>query len=164
MSGVMCHVSHVTCHILFYFSFSFFGQNCGASRWRVCYQRGLPRLVFTFGGCFLDLILILYKLKVFLQWCIDLGYCFYVPLLHHHLQFNHNIRSCVSNQIKPQILVFFFSSFHIVISFLGCRFVLILGCTFTRHASPCKILISKYYSFSIGLGNIGLKVSKSIKT
>ena len=22
------------------------GQNCEASRWRVCYQRGLPRLVF----------------------------------------------------------------------------------------------------------------------
>ena len=23
------------------------GQNGGASRWRVCYQRGLPRLVFV---------------------------------------------------------------------------------------------------------------------
>ena len=23
------------------------GQSGGASRWRVCYQRGLPRLVFT---------------------------------------------------------------------------------------------------------------------
>ena len=22
------------------------GQSCGASRWRVCYQKGLPRLVF----------------------------------------------------------------------------------------------------------------------
>ena len=26
------------------------GQNGGASRWRVCYQRGLPRLVFLEGG------------------------------------------------------------------------------------------------------------------
>ena len=50
VSCVMCHVSHVTCHvsqvthILFYFiSFS---QSCEASRWRVCYQQGLPHLVF----------------------------------------------------------------------------------------------------------------------
>ena len=28
-------------------SSSFFGQSGGASRWRVCYQRGLPRLVLT---------------------------------------------------------------------------------------------------------------------
>ena len=50
-----CHLSHVTCHmskknyILIIFS-SFFckkiGQSVGASRWRVCYQWGLPRLVF----------------------------------------------------------------------------------------------------------------------
>ena len=37
----MCHVArHVT-----FFSF-FFGQSGEAYRWRVCYQRGLPRLVF----------------------------------------------------------------------------------------------------------------------
>ena len=29
----------------FYF-IKIFGQSGGASRWRVCYQRGLPRLVF----------------------------------------------------------------------------------------------------------------------
>ena len=70
MSHVTCHVPHVTCHVshvtcqeicflhfnilfLFYFfsSSSFFyvkkiRQSGGASRWRVCYQRGLPRLVF----------------------------------------------------------------------------------------------------------------------
>ena len=40
ISGVMFHVSHVI------FSFSFFGQSSEASWWRVCYQRGLPRLVF----------------------------------------------------------------------------------------------------------------------
>ena len=27
--------------------FFFFGQRCGASQWRVCYQRGLPRLYLT---------------------------------------------------------------------------------------------------------------------
>ena len=36
MSCVTCYVSRVTC---------FFGQSGGASRWSVCYQRGLPRLV-----------------------------------------------------------------------------------------------------------------------
>ena len=45
---VTCHVSRVTCHMshFFYFYF-FFGQNGEAYRWRVCYQRGLPRLVCT---------------------------------------------------------------------------------------------------------------------
>ena len=46
MSGVRCQVSRVTC-LFFFFFFFFFGQKVGASRWRVCYQRGLPRLVFN---------------------------------------------------------------------------------------------------------------------
>ena len=44
MSCVTCHVSHVSCHML-RISFSFFRQSVGASRWTVCYQRDLPRLV-----------------------------------------------------------------------------------------------------------------------
>ena len=68
---VMCHLSHVTCHIspvtchlspakcpknLYFFhtkkKIVFFnlvqknGQSGVASRWRVCYQQGLPRLFF----------------------------------------------------------------------------------------------------------------------
>ena len=55
VSHVTCHVSRVTCHLshvifLFYIYIFFLrkkiGQSGGASRWRVCYQRGLPRLVF----------------------------------------------------------------------------------------------------------------------
>ena len=43
----MCHVSRVTCHmsILFFYFTKKIGQSDGASWWRVCYQRGLPRLV-----------------------------------------------------------------------------------------------------------------------
>ena len=44
MSRVTCHVSRVTCHIFFSF---FFRQSGEAYRWRVCYQRGLPRLVLV---------------------------------------------------------------------------------------------------------------------
>ena len=44
----MCHVSHVTCHI--FFIYFFFGRSGEAYRWRVCYQRGLPRLVFEAAG------------------------------------------------------------------------------------------------------------------
>ena len=40
-----CHVSHVTCHMSKGIFFCFF-QNIGASWWMVCYQRGLPCLVF----------------------------------------------------------------------------------------------------------------------
>ena len=39
MSGVTCQVSHVRCHHFF------FKQSGGTSRWRVCYQWGLPSLV-----------------------------------------------------------------------------------------------------------------------
>ena len=42
MSRVTCHMSHVIC-LLFLL---LFGQSGEAYRWRVCYQRGLPRLVF----------------------------------------------------------------------------------------------------------------------
>ena len=59
VSRVTCHLSPVTCHmshvfflffIYIFFSSSFFtlkqiGQSGGASCRRVCYQRGLPRLV-----------------------------------------------------------------------------------------------------------------------
>ena len=48
---VTCDVSHVPCRmsLLFLFLFLFFLQSGGASRWRVCYQRGLPRLVLPGG-------------------------------------------------------------------------------------------------------------------
>ena len=60
VSHVTCHVSHVTCHMshviyiyffsfFFFFFFLFFGQSGEAYRWRVCYQRGLPRLVFLWN-------------------------------------------------------------------------------------------------------------------
>ena len=42
MSGIMCHVSRVFLCV--------FLQSGGASRWRVCYQRGLPRLVSETSG------------------------------------------------------------------------------------------------------------------
>ena len=49
---VMCHVSRITCHmshvIFFIFLYFFFGQSGESYLWRVCYQRGLPRLVFFF--------------------------------------------------------------------------------------------------------------------
>ena len=42
----MCHMSRVTCHMSCVFFYFVFGQSGGASQWRVCYQRGLPSLVF----------------------------------------------------------------------------------------------------------------------
>ena len=48
MSRVMCHMSHVMCHMTHFILFFllFFRQSGEAYRWRVCYQRGLPLLVF----------------------------------------------------------------------------------------------------------------------
>ena len=42
MSRVTCHMSQFK----FFYLIFFFGQSGEAQRWRVCYQRGLPRLVF----------------------------------------------------------------------------------------------------------------------
>ena len=43
MSRFTCHMSRVTCHVSHVTFFFFF---CGeAYRWRICYQRDLPRLV-----------------------------------------------------------------------------------------------------------------------
>ena len=58
VSRVTCHLSPVTCHMskIFFLTFSLLkknyttrniGQSGGASQWRVCYQRGLTRLVST---------------------------------------------------------------------------------------------------------------------
>ena len=49
MSHVTCHVSHVTCHM---YLKKKIGQSGEAYRWRVCNQRGLPRLVPPLLGCF----------------------------------------------------------------------------------------------------------------
>ena len=51
VSHVMCHMACVACHIFFYFE---------AYWWRVCYQQGLPRLVFylhTYNKFFTFLLL-----------------------------------------------------------------------------------------------------------
>ena len=44
-------MSRVRCQVSLFFFF-FFGQGGEAYRWRVCYQRGLPRLVYYQLGIF----------------------------------------------------------------------------------------------------------------
>ena len=52
-SITMCHISRVPCHMsrvrcpVSGVQVTFFGGSGGTSRWRVCYQQGLPRLVFN---------------------------------------------------------------------------------------------------------------------
>ena len=46
ISLVTCHVSHLRCHMSHIFSSFFLLESGGVSWWRVCYQWGLPRLVF----------------------------------------------------------------------------------------------------------------------
>ena len=47
MSHVMCIFFHVFCFVFVLFLSNKNGQYGGASRWRVCYQWGLPRLVYS---------------------------------------------------------------------------------------------------------------------
>ena len=49
VSHVLCHVSLVSCHmwpVTCHMRQFFFWQNGWASKWVVCYQRGVPRLVY----------------------------------------------------------------------------------------------------------------------
>ena len=49
MSHVTCHVSRFMCHMSHvFFLFCFFGQTGEAYWWTVCYQQGLPRLVYIY--------------------------------------------------------------------------------------------------------------------
>ena len=52
VSHVTCHMSHIMCHMSYFFFIFFFGQSGEAYQWRVCYQRGLPRLVFHTCGLY----------------------------------------------------------------------------------------------------------------
>ena len=117
MSCVTCHVSHVTCHLstvtchmshvkkkllhvliylyiyIYFFNVKKIGQSGGASRWRVCYQRGLPRLVY-------------YRLQYQLYVCLNVGHTvgnitmtLQFPIIQNvlfhivtHLDFCHSIR------------------------------------------------------------------------
>ena len=56
------HVSRITCHLPHIMFFVvFFLQICGASRWRVCYQRGLTRLVFSWTRNIFVVFTLLYR-------------------------------------------------------------------------------------------------------
>ena len=76
--NVMCHVSRVMCqvsHVTFIYFIFFFGQSGEAYRLRVCYQRGLPRLVFMIGD----------KFKTMSQRTVGaIGYLCQVALAHIH--------------------------------------------------------------------------------
>ena len=55
VSRVRCHVSRFTWHLSCIFIF-FFWQSGGASWWRVCFQQGLPHLVFIIAWKFYNLV------------------------------------------------------------------------------------------------------------
>jgi hypothetical protein len=67
VSRDLCHKAHVTIYLFIYL---FFGKSGVAYRWRVCYQRGLPRLVFGYfciGPTIRILQYITYLFKLFKQ-------------------------------------------------------------------------------------------------
>ena len=78
---VICHVSHVTCHIsrvmchvshVTFFFFLFSGQFSEAYRWRVCYQRGLPRLVYFTYNSIYHILLTLFNHEVLTSYLVQI--------------------------------------------------------------------------------------------
>ena len=77
LSHVTCHLSHVTCHMShvtcqsYLYHFKKIGQSGGASWWRVCYQRSLPRLVYSNGKPSQELVC-LFRIPTDPITCLDL--------------------------------------------------------------------------------------------
>ena len=87
LSRVTCHVSRVTvtCHVSHGEKKS--GQSGKAFRWRVCYQRGLPRLVSMSKHLVFDF----HQEKLSCNADIKMPYCIQLPLLKKQLYFNIQI-------------------------------------------------------------------------
>ena len=91
MSRVTCYVSHVACHmshVIF-----FFGQSGEAYQWRVCYQRGLPRLIYT---------LIAYSLLHFTDFALTPTPCM-TPALP--LAWQQTLQPCLTLLVDPGVLL-----------------------------------------------------------
>ena len=86
----MCHISRVTCHVshVIFFLFFFSSLFCEAYRWRVCYQRGLPLLVFviTYNHAISLIIILYFKFKNSEKWQSAQGswspWIFNFPYIH----------------------------------------------------------------------------------
>ena len=91
MSCVRCRMSCVTCNI-----FIFFGQSGEAYRWRVCYHRGLPRLIYKFINSMIWQLKKFQKVKNFTQT---------LNITHRHIFIN--ILSSLLLKTVFSIMVFF---------------------------------------------------------
>ena len=117
LSHVMCHLSHVIFFVgpigLFEIWRSAIGQSGGAVRWRVCYQRGLPRLVFIM---FLCVFLITLKLTLTLDQGLKNSINYWSKL---HVLF------CQYGTLKGNIKLFLEGKFKYAIWFFFFRFSLL---------------------------------------
>ena len=98
MSGVTCHVSHVTFHLshVRFLLFIFFGRSGEAYLWRVCYQRGLPRLVLRETATVLTLHNRSKSVLVLAHSC--------VPLRRANLGFGGNLE--ISSEMRLKLLCY----------------------------------------------------------
>ena len=103
VSGVRCQVSGVIIIIFFIF----FLQIGGASQWRVCYQRGLPRLVSIHTGC----VLILPNMQ-------DMSVFFLTDRMCLYSFLDIEFVCCLSNNLTYMICVIYFLYFLLYLNFL----------------------------------------------
>ena len=72
MSFITCHVSHVMCHMSSFF-FLFFFRSGSTYWWRVCYQRGLPFLIYLSMSKKLSIHLIFIMQRFNFEVCLTAG-------------------------------------------------------------------------------------------
>ena len=119
MSRVKCHMSHLTCHNFLFLFLFFFGQSGEAYRWRVCYQRGVPCLVFCIGASICigwETLFLRYAgffLIPYLRWKLVISYIYFligkiiVLVFLHTLKIIHSWDKVLINSLYPNLILAF---------------------------------------------------------
>ena len=129
VSRVTFHVSHVTCHIFFSF---FFRPSGEVHRWRVCYQRGSPRLVCVSSQLVFNHILYVHHNLCLITLCVSsqsVIYCnlyFITISVSSQLKCHHNF--CFITIFVSSQMCFITNVFHHNLSLMTmCVFPLFLA-------------------------------------
>jgi hypothetical protein len=132
MSNIMCHMSRVTCH---------FFNSGEAYWWRVCYQRGLPRLVFRHIQEFWDFRLFLFLSTISLhktgsfEFCLSRNQtnCCFLALVHRRSIIVHKITCSVKQgRWPPELISCSDLTKQPLLSIRVARLLLIQGCPVAR--------------------------------
>ena len=123
MSGVTCN----------FFLFYFFLQSVGASLWRVCYQRGLPRLVYKCSG--------IPRYVCFARFIVSILFCFGMKYSNANI-LTTSLHICLN--LSSDIFLISISSNLILLRVLNCTSNPVIFVWFSTGALKKKPFITRF--------------------